>query len=303
MKILIFVTLISLASCWVNLPDEAKTAKSMDEHPTIQKILREKNPELFNENGEIIKKTPFIIGGSNATFGQFPHQALLFTYVSETSVYLCGGSLIRYNWVLTAAHCVYIPFMKVAVYLGIIDSYYGPAYWGADVTSTDVKIHSGYNDNYLTNDIAMIYLRTATESILNAYIGTIPLPKSHVNTNLDGRSSIVSGFGKTSDNSTSSQFLKYVQLYITSNSVCEQVYGPNYVRDTNICVATTNTAATCSGDSGGPLTTVLDGTNYVVGIVSFGAAISCEMGYPAGFTRVTSFIGWIEDRFTLPPAF
>jgi len=30
--------------------------------------------------------------------------------------------------------------------------------------------------------------------------------------------------------------------------------------------------------------------------VSFGAAAGCELGYPVGFTRVTSFLSWISEN-------
>jgi secreted trypsin-like serine protease len=43
-----------------------------------------------------------IIGGSRATQGQFPWQALITIDGSA----LCGGSLISPEWILTAAHCV-----------------------------------------------------------------------------------------------------------------------------------------------------------------------------------------------------
>jgi secreted trypsin-like serine protease len=50
------------------------------------------------------------------------------------------------------------------------------------------------------------------------------------------------------------------------------------------------------GDSGGPLVYLESDDIYTqVGIVSFGAAIGCELGYPVGFTRVTSFLSWISE--------
>lgn len=45
-----------------------------------------------------------IVGGYNATAGQFKYQAAL--YVSPTNAF-CGGSVISREWVLTAAHCIY----------------------------------------------------------------------------------------------------------------------------------------------------------------------------------------------------
>jgi secreted trypsin-like serine protease len=51
------------------------------------------------------------------------------------------------------------------------------------------------------------------------------------------------------------------------------------------------------GDSGGPLVYQEDDGNYIlVGIVSFGAAAGCELGYPTVFTRVSSFLNWITSN-------
>lgn len=43
-----------------------------------------------------------MVGGQDATEGQFPHQISLRRNGSHT----CGGSIISRNFVLTAAHCV-----------------------------------------------------------------------------------------------------------------------------------------------------------------------------------------------------
>ena len=50
------------------------------------------------------------------------------------------------------------------------------------------------------------------------------------------------------------------------------------------------------GDSGGPLAWESEGVNYVRGATSFGAADGCTVGLPAGFTRVISFLDWIETN-------
>lgn len=42
-----------------------------------------------------------IVGGSPARFGAHPYLVSLQVYRQH----ICGGSLIAFNWVLTAAHC------------------------------------------------------------------------------------------------------------------------------------------------------------------------------------------------------
>ena len=51
------------------------------------------------------------------------------------------------------------------------------------------------------------------------------------------------------------------------------------------------------GDSSGPLVYHESDGNYTqVGIVSFAAASCCTLGYPAAFTRVTSYLSWITSN-------
>lgn len=51
------------------------------------------------------------------------------------------------------------------------------------------------------------------------------------------------------------------------------------------------------GDSGGPLRILRsNGTPVLAGVVSYGAAAGCELDYPAVFTRVHSFLDWIQAK-------
>ena len=49
------------------------------------------------------------------------------------------------------------------------------------------------------------------------------------------------------------------------------------------------------GDSGGPLVFAIDGVVRLVGVVSFGHAAGCEKGWPAVYSRVTSYLSWIAS--------
>ena len=45
-----------------------------------------------------------IAGGQLAQLGQFKHQALLLTRDDLGDDYVCGGSIISHNWILTVSH-------------------------------------------------------------------------------------------------------------------------------------------------------------------------------------------------------
>jgi hypothetical protein len=47
--------------------------------------------------------------------------------------------------------------------------------------------------------------------------------------------------------------------------------------------------------SGGPYSFVINGVNRLEGIVSFYARSGCQLSYPVGFTRVSSYLRWIND--------
>ena len=52
----------------------------------------------------------------------------------------------------------------------------------------------------------------------------------------------------------------------------------------------------CGGDSGGPLMGVLNGKNYVLGVVSYG--YHCAYPAPTIYVKVNSFVPWIKDTIT-----
>ena len=50
------------------------------------------------------------------------------------------------------------------------------------------------------------------------------------------------------------------------------------------------------GDSGGPMSCSYDGKYYITGVVSWGSEDCQQKGYPSVFTRVTSYLNWINKH-------
>lgn len=46
-----------------------------------------------------------VVGGEKTAVGEFPHQAAIGWRSGRGYKFLCGGSLIAENFVLTVAHC------------------------------------------------------------------------------------------------------------------------------------------------------------------------------------------------------
>ncbi|XP_026730237.1 brachyurin-like [Trichoplusia ni] len=93
---------------------------------------------------------------------------------------------------------------------------------------------------------------------------------------------------------TFDQQLSSVTLNIITNNACAATFG-NFVHPSNICTSGAGGKGTCTGDSGGPLAVQINGQTILVGVSSYGARAGCAVGRPAAFTRVTSFVNWINS--------
>ncbi|KAJ8719668.1 hypothetical protein PYW08_011843 [Mythimna loreyi] len=237
-----------------------------------------------------------IVGGSASSLGQFPHQAgLLINFSGGQGV--CGGSLIRANRILTAAHCWFdgqnLAFSLVVV-LGSVTLFSG----GTRVTTSNIVMHNNWNPHLIRDDVAVI--RLDSNIGLSNNIALIALPSgSQLNEWFMGENAIASGFGRTSDDAsgaiTINQSLNHVTLPVISNVVCRS-YFPLIIQDSNICTSGAGGRSTCNGDSGGPLTVNRNGRPILIGITSFGSARGCQVGSPAAFARVTSYVNWINGQ-------
>lgn len=261
-----------------------KNVKDIHTSPELQPAadalgLNVKNNSIYSNLGERI------VGGSAATTGQFKHHTLLLLSDGVNS-YMCGGSLVNVYWVLTAAHCT-IGMTSVAVY-SIVDlnvGYYWMSY-GSLIVS-----HGAYSGTTFQYDIAMIKLATAMTVTVNTNL--INLPRDSLSNDFAGSTATVQGFGRTADaSSDTSTILKYVSNTVITNAKCSETFS-NIIAS-QICKSTVGGRGACNGDSGGALT-VTSPSLSVVGIVSFGSALGCQLGHPVAYTRVTSFIPWIDS--------
>ncbi|KAH8372329.1 hypothetical protein KR093_011050, partial [Drosophila rubida] len=184
-------------------------------------------------------------------------------------------------------------YTRITAYLEWIMDEAGIGQSTVSVTATKIIIHSGWNSKNLKNDISLL---TIPAVAVSGKIGVVKLPAiASTYSTYAGESVIASGWGRTSDSSSSvATNLQFAIMTVITNAVCAQTYGTSIVTESNICVSTPKGVSTCNGDSGGPL--VIQSNKVQIGLTSFGAAAGCELGYPAAFTRLTSYLDWIKSN-------
>ncbi|XP_034826918.1 collagenase-like [Maniola hyperantus] len=234
-----------------------------------------------------------VAGGSAAGLGSNPHVGGLVIAMTSNQQSVCGSSLISNTKLVTAAHCWRhgsSQARQFTVVLGSIRLFSG----GNRQNTNRVAVHASYNARTLANDIAMITINHV------GYTNTINRISIPTGTNqYVGSYATVAGFGRTGDGAqhgiTNNQVLSQLSLQVITNAVCAQTFGGT-VTAANICVGSSGGRSPCPGDSGGPLAIGSGNNRELIGIVSFGHSSGCTRGFPAAFSRVTSFAAWIRQR-------
>ncbi|XP_035783469.1 chymotrypsin-2-like isoform X2 [Anopheles albimanus] len=241
-------------------------------------------PARLPRNASNDGKGSRIIGGNDATDGQFPYQVSLQT---ASNYHYCGGSIIAPRWILSAAHCtVGMTTANVNVYVGSVARSSGGVYY----SSMRIVNHPTYNPGTVENDISLI--ETVEPIVFNANTQPIALGSSFI---LSGTGATISGWGQTNKMDNDVTEVPDIMQWMTANILTMEACRAerpesNQIFDSVMCVSSPSGQGACSGDSGGPL--VYNGE--VHGVASF-VRFPCGTEISDVYERVFAHRSWIAS--------
>ncbi|XP_063593533.1 uncharacterized protein LOC134770514 isoform X3 [Penaeus indicus] len=232
-----------------------------------------------------------VVGGQDVAVGEYPWMALVYVRRSSERVSICGASLIKSRWLLSAAHCFYnVGYDLVAVFLGDHDISNNTEVPTTVGSVKSIVLHPQYDPKTFDNDAALIELQADV-----AFTPLIaPVCLAAAEDVEDATKAVVTGWGDTSFGGDLSPVLQEVELDLISNAECRAFYQQTTLAITdNMMCAYTEGRDACQGDSGGPLVSQLaDGRWVQLGVVSFGVECA-KVGSPGIFTRASLYVDWI----------
>ena len=217
-----------------------------------------------------------VVGGARAETDDAPWVIQLSnTHSSSPTDEWCGGTLVKANKIVTAAHCAQEP---ITTYTAI---------QGRDVLShksvgTESKISRIWVDPAYDkkpgHDVAVLTLTTPFDGV-----PTLPLETSTA-ADAVGAASVVYGWGET-EHTGRADTLRKVTVPVLGDHYCAKVYGKDYTAKGEICAGYKKGGTdACQGDSGGPL--VLD--DRLLGVVSWGEGCA-DAGHPGVYAEVATY--------------
>ena len=250
---------------------------------------------------------PKIVDGNFAVPNSRPWLVSLRFNVNGKAIHSCGGSLIKENYVLTAAHCVE-PVTNINDLTVVVGLHCTNSYSNSQVYQTEKMIihpaYAGASGFILGSDIALIKLKTAVK--LSATVSLINLPSANDVNKVIGQTVLVAGWGSLSSTfATEPKELQETSLKVgDGDSKCEQSMSkfPGINKGSLYCLydALKVKANVCPGDSGSPFIYQSDGKWYAYGVVSFVERSLltpvCSPTEPSYFTRVPLFVDWINQN-------
>uniref|UniRef100_A0A8B9JLE1 pancreatic elastase n=1 Tax=Astyanax mexicanus TaxID=7994 RepID=A0A8B9JLE1_ASTMX len=235
-----------------------------------------------------------IVGGQVTSANAWPWQASLRAQSSMCYNHVCGGVLIKAQWVLTTATCLQANPI-VMVVLGEHDMTAAESgkeqFYGVSAT----YIHPSWNrDLTAGNDIGLI--RLTSPATLNSYIQLAPLPS--LNQILSrGTTCYATGWGTTQTGGLLSAQLRQAYLPSVDYATCSSsTWWGSVAKSNMICAGGTGAASICTADGGGPLNCLVGGRYVVHGLSSFVSSLGCNVVYkPSVFTRVSAYLTWVQS--------
>lgn len=266
-----------------------------------------------------------IVGGDDAELTRYPYHTSLYRNSIQTSDFICGGTLVAPDVILSAAHCgndgASINFVMVNN-----TSIAGDNPYGYPRQVVEIIVHPGWNPSTLRNDLMLLILDEAV-------VDVEPIPYSRhfpVLSTLDSLNIV--GLGRLEDGGSFPSTLQEVQVDLTAFDDCANAYSSNGMLNTftgltkssQFCASAPGRDS-CQGDSGGPLvvSSLWAVADVQIGLVSFGqgcaqpdypgmflyyvllsalenvhhiSRLCCPKPHPGVYTRLDAFADWLDQN-------
>ncbi|CAK8697276.1 uncharacterized protein LOC143451751 [Clavelina lepadiformis] len=232
------------------------------------------------DNGRIF---PRILGGRTSRDNKWPWMASLRLPGMN---HVCGATLVRSQWLISAAHCFQerkdIRIWRASI---IGNKRRAPEVYNI----SKIIVHTRYDSQAVDFDIALVKLARPVRS---SKLTPLCLPSTSFNA---GSYCVIAGWGITGKSTRGARKLQEGYVHVISRKSC-QTYYPNHVISTRmICAGQSGTVDACSGDSGGPLMCWQPdrGQWQLAGVTSWGSSCTPHSA-PGVYTDITYFSEWAE---------
>jgi len=229
-------------------------------------------------------------GATTASCSEWKHQVLFEHERKDGKISRCGGTLIAFEWVLSASHCEIEE--GDAAFAGVsnredLDDY---------AQQTKVVMVENFSAPATGSpDVALVKVTGFEKS---ACVGPALLPSHEVEVD-EGQECVISGWGRT-------EFFAYPRrlqvgkVSIVANEVCQEEWlGHGEISDFECCALGHDedgeVVDACKGDSGGPLVCKNADEPWVLyGVTGWGDRTGCGK-FPGVFARVYPLVESIKE--------
>ncbi|XP_062391224.1 mast cell protease 1A-like [Sardina pilchardus] len=230
-----------------------------------------------------------IFGGREAK----PHSRPYMASLQTRGHHVCGGVLIREDYVLTAAHC--LQFQPLVVVLG-----------GHDITKKEAsqqrfqlketQFHAHPQFKHPTQfhfDIMLLKLKPKAK--LDEYVEVLEMPQrfGKIPARLQCE---VAGWGRRVLGRGAESVLYEANVTLANSKACRKIADNYFNVDQMACSFSKGKDGFCQGDSGGPLVCRHNNKDIVYGVDVYTGSPCDTADYPQVYTSVAHFLPWITQE-------